>query len=80
MDDKNIFPLTQLLLATVGDGILSWMDHGSDLLWQFLRPEVTPNSITSQKRTYLNPSCLQTTSASRSSHWSSQMVPHLPSW
>lgn len=27
-----------------------------------------------------SPSCRQTTSASMSSHWSSQMVPHLPSW
>lgn len=29
---------------------------------------------------YPNPNCLQTTSASISSHWSSQIVPHLPLW
>lgn len=31
-------------------------------------------------RPYPKPSCLQTTSASLSSHWSSQIVPHLPVW
>ncbi len=29
---------------------------------------------------YPNPSCLQTTSASLSSHWSSHTVPHCPAW
>lgn len=30
--------------------------------------------------TYPKPSCLHTTSASLSSHWSSQIEPHLPAW
>ncbi len=30
--------------------------------------------------TYPSPSCLHTTSASLSSHWSSQTEPHLPAW
>ncbi|KAG7252068.1 hypothetical protein CRUP_004310 [Coryphaenoides rupestris] len=46
------------------------------------RVEVYLNGQWGADRTgpYPKPSCLQTTSASLSSHWSSQTVPHLPLW